>query len=458
MQKYETLKKREIAKIHEATLGVLEKTGLVFRYQPALKILAKAGCKVEGETVFFPSKLVEAQVKKAPSQFTLHARNPEKNITIGGDNIVFSPGYGAPFITDLDKGKRKGTLEDYKNLTKLAASSPYQDLTGGILVEPNDVPSEKRHAEMVYACIKNSDKCFMGSSYGEKNARDIVEMTAILFGSDWNLAEKPALLTLINSITPLIFDDRMLGALMEYAQKGQAVIVTSLAMAGATSPATLAGTLVVQNAELLAGIVLTQLIREGTPVIYGSASSITEMSTGALTIGAPETAILTSATAQIARYYGLPCRGGGAVTDSQVPDAQGGYEAMMNLLMANASGINFVLHSAGILDSYNTISYEKFIIDDEICGLVKRIKNSFELNTDTLALDIIKQVGPGGHFLDKEHTLKNFRTEFYRPTLSSRTNYTPRYTVVILIEGGESGGKSAAPIFKEIMSEILNDN
>jgi trimethylamine--corrinoid protein Co-methyltransferase len=423
VQRFQILSKEQIEKIHEATLEMLEKTGVAFRYQPALEVLAKAGCKVEGETVFFPRKLVEEQVKKAPSQFTLHARNPEKNLTIGGDNMVFSPGYGAPFITDLDKGKRKGTMEDYENLTKLAGASPYQDLTGGILVEPNDVPYDRRHVEMVYACIKNSDKCFMGSSYGEKNAKDIVEMASILFGSEWDLVEKPALITLINSITPLIFDDRMLGALMEYARTGQAVVVTSLAMAGATSPATLAGTLVVQNAEVLSGIVLTQLIREGTPVVYGSASSVTEMSNGSLTIGAPEMAIIANVSAQIAKYYGLPCRGGGAITDTKVPDAQAGYESMMNLLMANASGINFVLHSAGILESYNVMSYEKFIIDDEICGMVKRIRKGLDINPDSLALDIISQVGPGGHFLDQEHTLINFRKEFYRPNLSNRVTF-----------------------------------
>lgn len=423
MNRYELLKKEEIEQIHETTMEVMEKVGVEFHYQPARDVLAKAGARIEGERVFFNRKLVEEQIKKAPSQFKLYARNPEKNLVIGGNNLVFTPGYGSPFITDLDSGKRQGTLQDFVNLAKLSGASPNQDLTGGVLVEPNDVPSNKRHIEMIYACIKNSDKCFMGSAYGDKSAQDSVKMMSMVFGPEWKPVEKPALITLINSITPLVFDPRMLGALMEYAKTGQAVIITALAMAGATGPATLAGSLVCQNAEVLAGITLAQLIREGTPVVYGSASSITEMSTGSLTIGAPEMSLLCAASAQIARYYNLPCRGGGAVCDAKTADAQAGYESMMNLLMAEVSGINFVLHAAGIMESYNTISYEKFIIDDEICGMVKRIRKAFDIDRETLASDVIKQVGPGGHFLDKEHTFMHFRKEFYRPALSNRTTY-----------------------------------
>lgn len=422
MQKYGFLTEQQLEQIHEATLDILEHTGVEFRAQAAIDVLTRGGAKVEGVRVFFPRQLVEEQIKKAPSQFTLYARNPENNLTIGGDNLVFSPGYGAPFVTDLDKGRRKGTMEDYENFTKLAGASKNLDITGGILVEPNDVPLELRPTKMLYACIKNTDKCFMGSASGAKNAKDSVEMASILFGGQ-DLSQKPALISLINSVTPLIYDDRMLGALIEYAKAGQAAVITSLAMAGSTSPATLAGTLVVQNAEVLAGIVLAQLIREGTPVVYGSASTITEMRNAALSIGSPEMAILANASAQLARFYNLPCRGGGAITDSKLPDTQAGYESMMNLLMAHVSGINFVLHAAGILESYNCISYEKFIVDDEICGMVKRIKKGINVNQDTLASDVIKMVGPAGHYLDKDHTFAHFRSEFYPATLSNRVSY-----------------------------------
>jgi trimethylamine--corrinoid protein Co-methyltransferase len=263
----------------------------------------------------------------------------------------------------------------------------------------------------------------MGSAMGAKSARDSIEMASMVFGSREQLVEKPYIISILGSLPPLKYDARMLGALMEYAQAGQAQLISCLAIAGATGPSTLAGNLALQNAEILAGIVLAQLVREGTPVVFAGASSIAEMRSGALSIGSPEMAMNTAATAQMGRYYNLPVRGGGAVCDAKLPDSQAAYESMMSLLMAQVSGINFVLHSAGILDSYNCMSYEKFIIDDEMCGMVKKIKRGYEVNPDTLAFDIIKEVGPGGHFLDKDHTFDHFRTEFYQPQLSNRDDF-----------------------------------
>ncbi len=423
MQWYKLLTEEHVEQVHEESLLILEQIGIVFHYRPALEVLSRGGAKVEGKRVFFPRKLVEEQIKRAPGQFTLYARNPEKNVIIGGDNIVFVPGYGAPFVTDLDNGRRMGTLKDFDNFTKLTEASVYQDLCSGVVTEPNDVPHELRHVQMIYASIKNSVKCFMGSSMGVKGARDSIKMASILFGDHRELAKKPRFISILGSITPLTYDERMLGAIMEYAKAGQPQLISSLAIAGATAPVTLIGTLAVQNAEVLAGIVLTQLIREGTPVVYGGSSSIAEMRYGNLSIGSPEMAINTISTAQMGRYYNLPCRGGGAISDAKIPDAQAAYESMMNLLTAEASGINMVFHSAGILESYMTMSYEKFIIDDEICGMVKRIKKGYEVNEDTLALDVIKKVGPGGQFLDTEHTLRHFRSEFYQPGLSDRDNF-----------------------------------
>jgi trimethylamine--corrinoid protein Co-methyltransferase len=215
----------------------------------------------------------------------------------------------------------------------------------------------------------------------------------------------------------------MLGAIIEYARVGQPQLISSLVIAGATGPTTLAGTLALQNAEILAGIVFTQLVREGTPVVFSGSSSNTEMRSGALSIGSPEMAVNAAATAQMGRFYNLPVRGGGAISDAKVPDAQAAYESMMSLLMAQVSRVNFVLHSAGILESYSCMSYEKFVIDDEICGMVKRIKKAYEVNADTLALDVIKAVGPGGHFLDQDHTFEHFRSEFYQPMISNRDNF-----------------------------------
>jgi trimethylamine--corrinoid protein Co-methyltransferase len=423
MQPFEILTQKQIEQIHQTALQILEQIGVEFGYPPALEVLKKGGAKVDGERVFFTPRLIEEQIKKAPRKFTLYARNPENNVVIGGNNMVFTPGFGAPFVTDLDIGRRKATLKDFENFVKLTGASANQDILSGNFVEPNDIPHEIRQAQMLYTSIKYSDKCVMGSAMGAKSARDSIEMASMVFGSREQLVEKPYIISILGSLPPLKYDARMLGALMEYAQAGQAQLISCLAIAGATGPSTLAGNLALQNAEILAGIVLAQMVREGTPVVFAGASSIAEMRSGSLSIGSPEMAMNTAATAQMGRYYNLPVRSGGAVCDAKSPDSQAAYESMMSLLMAQVCGINFVLHSAGILDSYNCMSYEKFIIDDEMCGMVKRIKRGYEVNPDTLAFDVIKEVGPGGHFLDKDHTFDHFRTEFYQPQLSNRDDY-----------------------------------
>lgn len=446
MQWYELLTQEQVEQVHETSLQILEQIGVDFTYPPALKVLSKGGAKVDGKRVNFPPRLVEQQLKKAPSQFRLYARNPEKDVVIGGDHMVFTPGYGAPFVTDLDHGRRTGTSKDFENFVKLTGASTNQDICSGVVIEPNDVPHEIRHVQMLYNAIKYTDKCFMGSTMGEKGARDSIRMASILFGSEAQLAEKPRLISILCSLSPLKYDDRMLGALMEYAKAGQPQLISSLAIAGETGPVTLTGNLALQNAEVLAGIVLTQIVREGTPVVFAGVSSNAEMRSGVLSIGSPEMAMNTAATAQMARYYNLPSRSGGAVCDAKVPDAQAAYESMMSLLMAQVSGVNFVLHSAGILESYNCMSYEKFIIDDEMCGIVKRIKRRYEVNEDTLGLDVIKEAGPGGHFIDKDHTFEHFRTEFYQPQLSNRDGFDDWYA-----KGSPQSKEAANKKYKEIL-------
>jgi trimethylamine--corrinoid protein Co-methyltransferase len=447
MQRFEILTKTQVEKVHATSLRILEQIGLEFVYPPALEVLKKGGAKVDGQRVFFPSRLVEAQIKKAPRRFTLHARNPQNNVVVGGSSTLFAPGYGAAFVTDLENGRRKSTLKDFENFVKLTGASAHQDVLSGIVVEPTDVPYETRHAHMVYTAVKYSDKCFMGSTMGARAAEESIQMAAILFGSRDQIESAPGIMGVIGPLTPLKYDARMLGALMEYAAAGQPPLIASLAIAGATGPVTLAGNLALQNAEVLAGIVLAQLVREGTPVIFGGASSNTEMRNGTLSIGSPEMAMNTAATAQMARYYKLPVRSGGAVCDAKSPDAQASYESMMSLLMAVVCGTNFVLHSAGILESFNCMSYEKFIIDDEMCGMVKRIQRAIEVNPDTLALNVIKEVGPGGHFLDKDHTFDHFRTEFYQPFLSNRDDF-----VTWQAGGSPQSMETANKKYKEILA------
>jgi len=436
----------EIEQIHEATLTIMETTGLVFSYEPARKLFAGAGCKIDGQRVFFPKKLVEEQIKKAPSQFTLYARNPEKNVVIGGDNLAFMPCYGAPFVNDMDRGRRKGTLEDFNNFAKLAYKSPYMDITGGMMAEPNDIPVAHRNAERIYSAMILSDKPFMGAGTDANDAKQTIEMASLIFGSREEMAEKPPFISILCSLTPLAYDDKMCGGIMEYARAGMPQLISSLAIAGATSPVTMEGTLVVQNAEILAGITLSQLVREGTPVVFAGSSSSTAMRYGTLSIGAPEMAINTAATAQLGRFYNLPVRGGGALTDSKTVDSQAAYESMMSMMMATMSGINFVLHSAGILEGYITASYEKFIIDNEICGMCKRIKRGENITAEKLAMDVIRDVGPGGEYLTHMHTFKHFKQEFYTPIMEERDNFTSWHN-----NGGLTMEQRANAKYKEML-------
>jgi trimethylamine--corrinoid protein Co-methyltransferase len=423
MQHFELLTKSQIEQIHEVTLEIMERIGIDFRHPPALDKLARGGAKVDGSRVYFPRDMVREKLRMAPSEFTLYARNPDHNIAFGGDHNIYVPANCAPFVTDVDNGRRYGTLNDYENFVKLTHSSQNLDMCSNILVEPNDVPPQMRPLKTTYACLRLSDKCFMGSAIGPEGARQTLRMVSMIFGEKEALAQKPRVIAIPCSLTPLCYDEQMLGVMIEYAQAGQPQLINALTIAGATAPATLAGALVVQNAEILAGIVFAQLIREGTPVVYAMGSSCADMRHGTLAVGAPEMSIHNTMAAQMARFYNIPSRGAGALTDSKTPDIQAGYESMMNLMAAHNSGVNFILHATGALETINCVSYEKFMIDDEMVGMVKRIHRGVEVTTESLALEVIEAAGPGGQFLDKTHTLNHCRNEFYLPRLSDRSPY-----------------------------------
>ncbi len=417
------LKENDLEKLHQAVLEVLEKNGVEFHSPEAREVLQKGGAKVEGDKVFFPPELVMEQVGHAPAQFTLHARNPENNVTVGGNNTVFAPGYGSPYVMDYVKNQRRSAeYKDYVAFTKLCGNSDNIDVVGGVVVEPNDVPDHLRHARMFQAGVKHTDKCLMGSAMGKKKAEETLEMAGIIFGGVDNVRKNPALVSLINTNSPLQFDPRMLEALMVYAKNNQPVLVSALAMTGTTSAVTLAGSLVQQCAEVLSGIVLAQRINPGTPVVFGSASSIVDLRTGNLAIGSPESVKMFSVIAQMARHYDLPSRGGGSLTDALIPDAQSGYESLMVVSNCILSGINFMLHSAGLLENYMTMSYEKFVIDDEILGMTGEYPRVFPVNEDTLAVDTIIDVGSGGNYIAQEHTFKHMK-DMRVPIISARENY-----------------------------------
>ena len=415
----EVLSAEEVAEIHDTSMRLLANVGVQFPDDEAIAVFKQHGVKADGQTVYLSEKQLLEALETVPAQFTIQARNPDRNVTVGDGEPVFAPAYGAPFLVDYEVGKRAPTLEDYENLVRLAHVLPNQDMSGHLMVEPGDVPAGAAHLHMLKANLVHSDKPFIGSAEGAVGARHTMEMASILFGED-RVREQPVTVGLINSLSPLGYSGEMLQALMEYARWRQPVIIAALAMAGSTGPIMLAGVLAMQTAELLAGIALTQLISPGTPAIFGSTSTNIDMRTGALAIGAPELSLMIAAHAQLARHYGLPSRSGGALTDASCPDAQAGFESMLSLLTTVNCGVDFVLHAAGILSSYLAFSYEKFVLDDEMCGMVRRFRRGIRVNPETLAYDVIAKVGSDGNYLAEMHTVKRCRTEFWQPALCDR--------------------------------------
>ncbi len=446
--------RKDLNIIHNVSMDLLENTGVKIVHKKAKKIFQENGAKVEGDIVYLPRNVVENAIDKAPSQFTLYARNPDNNVVIGNNNSVLAPGFGAPFVRDLDNGRRDSTFKDYVNFTKLASSSKHFDVLGGVLVEPNDIDNNVRHAKMFYTGAKYSDKCLMGSSMGRKKAHDCLEMARILFAEDEIIRDRSVVISLINTNSPLQYDYRMLDSLIEHAKHNQALIITSGVMGGSTGPMSTTGVLVLQNAEILTGIVLAQLISPGTPVVYGFSASITDMRQGNLVIGSSEYVKLIGAGAHLSRYYNLPSRSGGTLTDSLMVDTQAGYEAMMVFMSTINNGVNFVLHSAGILDSFMTMSYEKFVIDNEIIAMVSNIHSRMEINKDSIPIKVINSVGHGGHYLAEAHTLQHMK-DYRMSELSNRDVYISEDSLNSI---GKRANNSWKNIIENFESPYLDPN
>ena len=403
-----------VEQVHDASMHILSKLGIAFYDEECREIMAAHGARVEGDLVFLDEATVMEYVGKAPAEFTQLARNPERSVTVGGPRSIFAPVYGPPFVYDRERGRREGTLDDFENLVKLAYLSPWLHHSGGTICEPNDEPVPTRHLDMLLAHIRFSDKPFMGSVTDPQNAADSVAMAQILFG-DEEIRAQPGLLSLINVSSPRRYDDRMLGCIKVYAEARQAMILTPFLMAGAMSPAAVGGTLALQNAEALAGIVLVQMIEPGSPVVYGSFMTNLDLQSGATVFGSPESQLTIFAVSQLARRYGLPFRTGGMFTSSKLSDAQSGYESVQTMLPAVQAQANFVLHSAGWLESGLVSGYEKLVLDCELLGMYHTWAKGIDLSDEGLALDALAEVEAGGHFLGTAHTMRNFRTAFHRP-------------------------------------------
>jgi trimethylamine--corrinoid protein Co-methyltransferase len=393
---------------------VLEEIGVNFVENPAaLARWRDAGADVRGERVHIPRGLARKLCSTAPARFTQIARNPARNVEIGGRSLVLAPVYGPPFVRDRVAGRRYATMADFEMFVKLAYMSKWLHHSGGTVCEPTDIPVNKRHLDMLYAHMTLSDKPFMGSVTEPSRAADSVAMARILFGAD--VVDTQCVMTsLVNINSPLTFDSVMMGALEEYAAAGQACIVSPFIVGGAMAPVSVAGTLTQVLAEVLAGIAYSQLVRPGCPMIFGAFVTSIDMNSGAPTFGTPEASQITYGAGQLARRLNLPYRSGGAFTGSKLPDAQAAYESANSLNAALLSGVNFMLHACGWLEGGLVSSPEKFVMDADQLGILHKLAEGVPVDANAQAMDALREVGPGGHFLGCAHTQANYASAFWR--------------------------------------------
>ena len=414
---YEVLTEEALEVIEYNADTVLEEIGVNFPDNPeALALWRAAGAEVTGDRVRIPRGLARELCKTAPSQFTQHARNPARNVEIGGRNLVLAPVYGPPFVRDTAGGRRYATMDDFNKFVKLGYMSKWLHHSGGTVCEPTDVPVNKRHLDMLHAHMTLSDKPFMGSVTEPSRAQDSVDMCKILFGADF-VDQNTVMTSLVNINSPLTFDDVMMGALKVFAENNQASIISPFIVGGAMAPVSVAGTLTQVLAEVTAGIAYSQLIRKGAPVIFGAFVTSIDMNSGAPTFGTPEAAHITYGAGQLARRMNLPFRSSGSFCGSKLPDAQAAYETANSLNMGLLSGVNFMLHACGWLEGGLVASFEKFVMDADQLGALHHLARGVQIDENAQAMDAIREVGPGGHYLGCAHTQANFKEAFWKSDL-----------------------------------------
>ena len=411
--------------VHQASLTILEEIGMDIILPEARERMKAAGAEVTPGTdrVRFDRGLIMEMMASVPSTFTMHARNPARNVEIGGDSLVFAQVASAPFVTDREGGRRTGNREDFRKLVKLAQCYDIIHTTGGYPVEPVDIPAAVRHLDCLSDLVKLTDKVFHAYSLGRERTIEGIEIARIGRGISMDRMERePSLFTVINTSSPLRLDRPMLQGIMEMSARNQVVVVTPFTLAGAMAPVTIAGAIVQQNAEALAGIAFTQMVRRGAPVIYGGFTSNIDLKTGAPAFGTPEYMKAVIAGGQLARKYDIPYRTSNT-NASNTLDAQAAYESAFSLWALTEGGGNFVMHAAGWSEGGLTASFEKFILDVDMLQMVAEYLTPLDVSTDALGLDAVRDVGPGGHFFGTPHTLARYGTAFYSPILSDWRNF-----------------------------------
>jgi trimethylamine--corrinoid protein Co-methyltransferase len=444
----EILSADQLEAVHGASMELLERQGLRVLHEGARRLLRQAGAAVDdsSQMVRLDRHLVLEQIALAPSEFTLHARNPQKNVQVGGRHVAFTSVGGPAYCSDLDRGRRRGRFDEVCDYLKLVQSLDIIHQEGGGPFEAIELPPETRHLDLYLAQIRLLDKNWQPVALGRERTLDAIRMARIALGcSAEELAARPALCGIINTNSPLQLDVPMADGLIELAAAGQAVCVTPFTLAGAMAPVTLAGTLAQQNAEALAGIALAQIVRPGAPVVYGAFTSNVDMRFGSPAFGTPEYAKAAQASGQLARRYGLPYRSS-CVTSSNTVDAQAAYESALSLWAAISGGANLVVHAAGWLEGGLTASFEKLIVDAELLQMMAEYLRPLEVTPATLALDAIAEAGPGGHFFGVQHTMSRYRTAFYEPFLSERRNFESWQEA-----GSEDAARRANRIWKALL-------
>ncbi len=423
---FRVLTEEEAQKVHEASVQILEETGVIYNSEEVLDIFKKNGAKVEGETVYIPKKMVEKSLESAPADFKLWARNEDNSISIGKeeDSVAIQPNVGPVFVQDRNEGRREGTLDDLVNIYQICQASDMVDLIGSMPVEPNDIPEEVRHLDIMYSLLKHTDKPLVGMVRGKKEQDQMFKMVKMAIDKSSNFfKENNVIIAGVCPLSPLRFDTVPLETILSYAKRSQPVSIIPCALAGATGPVSLIGTAIQQNAEILAGLVLVQLINPGSVVIYMPASTAADMSDASYITGSPEGTLIDVACLQLGNdLYNLPTKAMSSLTDSKLVDCQAGYETMQNIFLLLAAGADIVSESLGVLDSIMTTSYEKLIIDLELLDRMKRILQGVDASTIDEDVRVIKEVGHSGKYLTHPNTFENFRDR-WRPSISCWDSY-----------------------------------
>jgi trimethylamine--corrinoid protein Co-methyltransferase len=449
--KFRVLSDDQLYDIHMATLEVLEKTGVLVKHDKALQLLADAGASVnyESKRAHIPQYLVEEAIQKTPKTIKLCGRDPKNNLRVEGKRSYFGLGGSGIYLLDPDTLERRvATKQDLVDSTRLADALENIDFLMGLII-PQDVDQSVWDRYSADVKLKNTMKhCFTGA-LGEDGARDVIKMASIVAGGETELEKNPLFSFILCTVSPLTHDERNTETAMELARHKAPIIFACESICGGTAPISLAGTLVLQNAEVLSAALIAQLTNPGTPVIYGAVSSPMDMRNGSIVMGVPEVALMGSAVSQLAQYYSIPLYSMAGITDSKVPDAQAAYEKALQQVLVGLTGGNLIHNAAGMLDKMITGSLEQMVIDNEMIGMVKRIMRGIDVNTDTLAVDIIDKVGPGGHFLGEKHTRQLYRGEHDLSDLSDR----------LTREAWESAGRKDVYVrAKELVKQKLDEH